>query len=380
MKFTYFAPTKVYFGAIDSNELNSEINKYGKNILLVSGGDSTTNIAKQLISMIDKSCSVELCNGITTNPLSDTIESIAQNAKKPDLIISVGGGSVHDSAKSIAILMSHQGRLKDFATDGSISVPGITDRTLPVITIPTISGSGAEVSPAALVRIDDKKKVIFSPNIYPKATFIDPAYATTATRDAFVKTALDALIQGIESYVSTSAQDFSRRYSLSAINRVINSLLNMDRFDNRTFVLEQIALASIESLYAVGQSTVGAVHAISDPLSGIFDIHHGESVAFLLPFVVEINYAYAQKQYDEIQTIFDQALGKPNNSLKNSILEFYDCIGFDYKHVAKELNQKGISKYLEQCVKDSYNNDMEGNPRDLNDELITNILITSLGE
>lgn len=380
MKFTYFAPTKLYFGPIDPNELNLEINKYGKKILLVSGGDNTTNIAKQLISIIDTSCSIELCSGIKTNPLSNTIESIAKNAERPDLIIAVGGGSVHDSAKSIAILMSHQGRLKDFATDGTISVPGITDRTLPVITIPTISGSGAEVSPAALVRIGDKKKVVFSPNIYPKATFIDPMYATTVTRDGFIKTALDALVQGIESYVSTSAQDFSRRYSLSAINRVINSLLELDSFGNSIFILEQLALASIESLYAVGQSTVGAVHAISDPLSGIFDIHHGESVAFLLPFVVEVNYAYAQKQYDEIQTLFDQALGISSASLKNAILEFYKRIGFNYKCVAEKLWEKGINKYLEQCVQDSYNNDMKGNPRDLSDDLIKTILITSLGE
>lgn len=380
MKFTYFAPTKIYFGTIDPNELNSEINKHGKNILLVSGGNNSTAIAKQLISIIDTNCSIELYSGITTNPLSDTIESIAKRAKKTDLIISVGGGSVHDSAKAISILLSHQGTLEDFATDGSISVPGITNKALPIITIPTISGSGAEVSPAALIRIGDKKKVIFSPNIYPKSTFIDPLYASTATRDTFIKTALDALVQGVESYVSTLAQDFSRRYSLSAINRVINSLLIMDSPHNNTSVLEQIALSSIESLYAVGQSTVGAAHAISDPLSGIFNMHHGESVAFLLPYVVEINYSYAQKQYDEIKTIFDKSLGKSSDSLKSAILEFYNCIGFDYKSVAEKMNQNGISQYIEQCVEDSYNNDMEGNPRVLSDELIKKILITSLGE
>ncbi len=378
MKFTYYAPTKVYFGEINPKEFNSEISKYGKKILLIAGGSHTIDIAKEIASYIDLDFQIELYDGITTNPSADIIEDIAQKATKPDIIISVGGGSVHDSAKSIAILMTHKGTLKDFATDGAISVPGITDKTIPVITVPTISGSGAEVSPAALVKIGDQKKVIFSPNIYPKATFINPIFASTLSRNSFINTALDALVQGIESYVSTSAQDFSKRFSLSAINRVIDSLITLDSIDRSR--LEQIALASIESLYAVGQSTVGAVHAISDPLSGIFNIHHGESVAFLLPYVVEVNYSYAQEQYDEIKSIFDKALGKKSESLKEAILQFYNLIGFDLSSVSKELKESGILSQIKRCVNDSYNNDMEGNPRVLNDELIEGILIKSLGE
>lgn len=378
MKFTYFAPTKVYFGEIDFDSLCLEIEHFGKNVLFISGGNYTTKIAKQIIYSINSKYKIELFNGITSNPLATTIENIARKAIKPDVIISVGGGSVHDSAKALAILMTHEGYTEQYTTDGEFSVPGITRKTIPIITIPTISGSGAEVSPAALIRVEDKKRVIFSPYIYPKATFINPQYASTIKKELFIKTSLDALVQGVESYVSTSAQDFSKRYSLSAIERVIKSLINFDLPNNSNYSLQQIALASIESLYAVGQSTVGAVHAISDPLSGIFDIHHGEAVAFLLPYVVDVNYQYAKKQYDEIKSIFDNYLGHISKSLNESIFNFYKRIGFDYNAVANRLKAYNIHKYIKQCVEDSYNNDMVGNPRILNDTLIEEILNSAL--
>lgn len=379
MKFSYYAPTKVYFGSIDFNNLRTEINKYGKKILILSGGDATTNIAKQIMLALGANYSIELFNGIVSNPLTSVIEDIAVKAMIPDIILSVGGGSVHDSAKALSILFTHNGRVEDFTTDGSISVSGISDKTLPIITIPTISGSGAEVSPASLIRVKDKKRVIFSPNIYPKATFIDPKYAATTSREVCINTALDALVQGIESYVSINSQDFSKRYSLTAIKRVIESLINLDSPANSPYALEQIALASIESLYAVGQSTVGAVHAISDPLSGIFNLHHGEAVAFLLPFVIEINYPYAENQYEDIKAIFNTMLEIKTATLHESIFEFYKRIGFDYKIIAKKLKTNNIHCYMEQCIKDSYNNDMEGNPYNLDDFDIEKILNKALG-
>ncbi len=378
MNFVYSAPTKVYFGTIDNGNFCSEIGRFGKKVLVLSGGKSTTCIAEQIVSILKKDFSTELYSGVATNPSSEYIEYIAKNASIPDVIISVGGGSVHDSAKILSILFTHVGTIEQFTTDGNLGPGSITSKTLPLITVPTIFGSGAEVSPAALVRINNKKKVVFNPYGYPRVTFINPLYASTLSRKCCINTALDALVQGVESFVSTKAQDFSRRFSYSAIERVIKSLLELNNPENSPKVLEQLALASIESLYAVGQSTVGAVHAISDPLSGIFNLHHGEAVGLLFPQVVEVNYHSAKEMYDYIQKLFDKILGAESTSLSNAIINFYDQIGFDYKSIAKGLNTCGIKDKLQCCIQDSYNGDMDGNPRDLNDLLIAEILEKTL--
>lgn len=250
------------------------------------------------------------------------IESIASEVQKADVILTVGGGSVHDSGKALAIAMTHNEKLEEYTTDGKISVLGITNRVIPVITIPTIFGTGAEVSPAALLKIRNKKRVIFSTHIYPKATFIDCSFTTSLSNDMCIKASLDAMVQGIESSVSTKAQSFSRRFSYSAIERVVASLLALVRENEKAEIMEELALASIEGLYAVGQSTVGAAHAISDPISGRYDIHHGEAVGVLLPYVVKANYSYAEKEYETIKLIFEEKLGQTFRTLSEALDAF----------------------------------------------------------
>jgi len=382
MNFTYSAPTKVFFGKIEYSNLCSELSHYGNNVLVVTGGVSTCSIAKKVCDGIQKNSSkinIQIISGITSNPRASYIEQSAHSAAVPDVILSIGGGSVHDAAKVLAVLLTHPGITQQYTTDGEYSVPGITDKTLPVITIPTVSGTGSEVSPAALVRIDSKKKVVFSPYLYPKTTFINPLYATSVPKQTFINTALDALVQGIESYVSTNAQDFSKRFSISAIERILKYLPSIKEENISTELYEQCALASIESLYAVGQSTVGAVHAISDPLSGIFDLHHGEAVGFLLPYVVAENYAAASKQYNRIHVLFNNILDIKGQTLQDSIFEFYNIIGFDCGLIAEKLIRVGIKDKVSACVNDSFNGDMEGNPQLMDVTLVEKILKNSIG-
>ena len=181
-------------------------------------------------------------------------------------------------------------------------------------------------------------------------------------------------MQGIESYVSTKAQDFSERFSLSAIERTLTYLPRLNQPANSPIVLEQCALAAIESLYAVGQSTVGAVHAISDPLSGIFNIHHGEAVGFLLPYVINANYSANPQKYDKIHDMIDSLLQLNTDTLQTSILAFYKKIGFDSSSTATTLRDAGFAKQIRKCVLDSFNGDMVGNPQELNEEIVHSIL------
>ena len=243
MNFIYNTPTKVYFGKMDYDNLVAEIKQYGNKVLVLTGGKSTLKIAENLSDKLKENFTVILKDGIKTNPEIELIESIASEVQKADVILTVGGGSVHDSGKALAIAMTHNEKLEEYTTDGKISVPGITNRVIPVITIPTIFGTGAEVSPAALLKIRNKKRVIFSTHIYPKATFIDCSFTTSLSNDMCIKASLDAMVQGIESSVSTKAQSFSRRFSYSAIERVVASLLALVRENEKAEIMEELALA-----------------------------------------------------------------------------------------------------------------------------------------
>lgn len=380
MKFTYNTPTKIYFGKMDCDALTNEIKKYGDSVLILTGGKNTYKIAEDFSRRLKKDFSIILKDGVKSNPEIEHIENIAKEVQAVDVILTVGGGSVHDSGKALAIAMTHNERLEEYTTDGKISVPGITDRTIPVITVPTIFGTGAEVSPAALLKIGNKKRVIFSTNIYPKATFVDCSFSKDLPNDMCIKASLDAMVQGIESLVSAKAQSFSRRYSYSAIERVVTSLLDLVKGNEKTKVMEELALASIESLYAVGQSTVGAAHAISDPISGRYNIHHGEAVGIILPYVVAANYFYAEQEYEIVKNIFEKKLNKVFATLSEALIAFYDEIGFDRNALQHGVDQTAFHMDYKEIISECYNGDMDGNPREMTDDIIGNILNKIFGE
>ena len=374
MKFNYYAPTRVCFGTLEKEALVQEVSGYGSKALILTGQNASLVAASRIKAMLESDVATEVFSGVATNPLDTFIEGVSKKANTPDVIITVGGGSVHDAGKALSIVLTHAGVVEQYTVDGEYSVPGITNKLIPVITIPTLFWTGAEVSPASLIRIRDKKRVIFSPFLYPRTTFIDCSLAASLPVDTCVSSALDALVQGVESFVSSQAQDFSKRFSASAIERVVTALLKISESGLTEAVLEQLALASIEGLYAVGQTTVGAVHAISDPLSGIFDIHHGVAVGLLLPYVSEENYAFARDSYDYLKSIFDSIMGCSSSSFKEAVLSFYARIGFDVAKIKNQMTSAGIADHMMQCIKDSYNGDMFGNPREMDDETISRIL------
>ena len=380
MRFMYNTPTKVYFGEMDYDALIAEIGQYGNHVLILTGGKNTYQIAENFSSKLEEKFTVILKKGIKSNPEIEYIERIAEEIQTVDVILTVGGGSVHDSGKALAIAMTHNEKLEDYTTDGKISVPGITNKTIPVITVPTIFGTGAEVSPAALLKIAHKKRVIFSTYIYPKATFVDCAFAVGLPKDMCIKASLDAMVQGIESLVSTKAQSFSKRFSYSAIERVVTSLLELASGNEKIEIMEELALASIEGLYAVGQSTVGAAHAISDPISGRYNIHHGEAVGIILPHVVDANYSYAEQEYETVKSIFEKKLNKIFGTLSEAINVFYDTIGFDRYALQHEVDRTAFHIDFREIICESYNGDMDGNPREMTDEIIGDILNKIFGE
>ena len=356
------------------DNLVSEIKQYGNRVLILTGGKSTKKIAEKISDKLKDFFSIKLRDGVESNPKIEFIEGIADELQEVDVILTVGGGSVHDSGKALSIAMTHNEKLEEYTTDGKLSVPGINNKLVPVITVPTVFGTGAEVSPAALLKIRNKKRVIFSTYLYPRVTFVDCSFAESLPLEICIKASLDALVQGIESLVSTKAQSFSKRFSYSAIERVIHSLLFLVKEGNDQQVMEELALASIEGLYAVGQSTVGAAHAISDPISGRYNIHHGEAVGILLPYVVEANYSHAEKEYDIVKSIFERNLHKSFVTLSEAINSFYEEIGFDRFSIRDKVDQTTFCIDFKEIISESYNGDLEGNPREMTDDIIGDIL------
>lgn len=375
MNCCYCNTTKVYF----TNSVITDINEFLSNTtyrkaLLIAGGNYTSNIANKIGSQLKIESLI--ISGVSTNPTSDIIHKIANQAKNfmPDIILTIGGGSVHDCGKAVAIMYYDEfNSIEDYTVNGKFSVPGIKT-TIPVITIPTIVGSGAEVSPAALVRVGKEKRVVFSPLLHPLATFVDIVNIRRLPKEIAVRSIFDSFIQALEGYISLSANTISDVFAsqtLQLFNECYNNIKLWDRISEKE--IEKLAIASIFSSYVCSTASVGAIHALSDPISGRYNIHHGTALAMVACNVLEKNLTTVS--VDRLQTI--------DNILSNITIDYSDKHDAYSRILAKtgtiisdfNLLDDVPSIIVEsQMIEECKNPDMAGNPYDLTDSDIESIL------
>lgn len=375
MDFIYQNTTKLYFTKTLQEDLNSFLSTNGyTKALVISGGNSTTKLAQNILKNITIKC--KLCSGVQSNPLSEMVEQISLEAKafKPDVIITIGGGSVHDTGKAVAILYFDEGRkTEDFTVNGSLSVPGIK-KALPVITIPTLYGSGAEVSPAALIRIGNEKRVIFSPILHPLASFINTDLTKGLKSYEVARSSFDAFIQALEGFISLSANNISNAFAKITIEYFNDCLPALKSGNYSDDILEKLAIASSFSSYVCSTASVGAIHAISDPISGRFNIHHGTALAMVAVDVLKKNlYTKSEDILKEVDNMLSNVLSEQNNVYERVIDKISKIISF--LGLLNNTTITRISKDILSCmVKESFNGDMAGNPYEFSENEIRHIL------
>lgn len=376
MKYSYANTTKVFF-----TDKIEDVKNYLAELgyvkpLIVTGENSSLSIAKiTAAALSDKE--YRILSGVSTNASSEFIEKNMQDIRyfSPDVIITVGGGSVHDTGKAIAVMLfaDNDTTLEDFTVDGKLSVPGITN-SMPVITIPTLVGSGAEVSPAALVRINNKKRVIFSPLLHPVATFINIAHLESLSDYQLGRSSFDSLIQALEGFISTNSNVISNAFAcetISYFNEVYPALKkgNVSLADR-----EKLAFASIMSSYVCSTASVGAIHALSDPISGRFNTHHGEALALVAVDVLKHN---LEDVNDVTITKLDDLLYNIESRktvAKERVIDKINSIIIDLGLLCNKGNFNLDTTVLDAMVKESFNPDMAGNPHNFTEGEVKLIL------
>jgi alcohol dehydrogenase class IV len=207
-----------------------------------------------------------------------------------DWVVGLGGGSVLDAAKAIAVLMTNDGLALDYLeiVGGGRS---IERAGAPFLAIPTTAGTGSEVTknsvltePRARVKVS-----IRSPHMLPSAALIDPELTVSLPPALTASTGLDALTQLIEAYLTPQASEMTDPFALEGIARSARSLRVAMRGGQEIDAREDLALASLYGGLALANAGLGAVHGIAAPLGGRHPVPHGVVCALLLPAVFEAN-------------------------------------------------------------------------------------------
>lgn len=239
--------------------------------------------------------------GVEMEPHSDSIDQIITEIRNfsPDAVIAVGGGSTLDSAKAACIMQTHEGSCKDYIYGASKTVtkPGI-----PCICIPTTSGSGSEVTVAAVLSDDEKQKKASISHEYlmPAFAIIDPKASKDMPPGVTAATGMDALTHAIESYTAKNATPFSEALALRAIQLVGENIRKAYENGEDLEARANMAAASTMASLAFTNSGLGAVHGIAQAIGGVAHVSHGVANSVMLPHIMKKNYKGNLKKFEDI--------------------------------------------------------------------------------
>ncbi len=380
LNFQFYNPVQIHFGAGSISKAADILSPYGKSVVVLTGRShvKTSDVLDKVLQNL-KQLNIKylVISGIEPNPRLSKLLEAANDARKfsPDCILALGGGSVMDAAKILSLILTHNGDPWEYRVTGKFSVPGITNKLIPVITIPTTAGTGSEASPAALINHNNKKEAYFSPFMYPKAAIIDPELSLTLPADLTAQVGIDAFVQSLEAYVSINAQPFSDLFAEKSMKIVWQNLPNLVKQLDNKLLRSQSSFAGLLSLYAIGQAGVGAVHALSNPLSGRFNIGHGLSLSILLPAVMEANLDSKIEKFASLANLLGVNTTGMNSATaaKESITIVKELLS-KVNLSSSRLRDFGISESdLSVFADEAENPDMSTNPKKLTEEQIIEI-------
>jgi alcohol dehydrogenase class IV len=306
---TLLQPPRIVFGngcAPQCGEFLASRNL--KRVLLVSStpvlatlGEITAALKKEWIAVVH-------APPVDREPTQELFEQILSfaRAEKIDGVLGIGGGSAIDVAKLVAALAFSEQRIGEV-----FGINLLCRRKLPLVCLPTTAGTGAEVSPNAILldESDALKKGVVSPHLVPDAAFVDPLLTVSVPSAVTAATGLDALTHCIEAYANKFAHPIVDTYALQGVKLIAANLAAAVRDGKNLEARAALALGSLYGGLCLGPVNTAAVHALAYPLGGKYHIAHGVSNALLLPHVLRFNFSAAPARYAEIAA----ALGVERN-------------------------------------------------------------------
>lgn len=247
---------------------------------------------------------VGIYDKISSDPDLETVDAATAVARelKADCIVSVGGGSVIDTAKGVCVTLKNGGKINDY-----LNFLVLTEPQTPHIAIPTTAGTGSEVTNVDVLTSKGagRKLFIVDTRIMPNVAILDPRFTMNLPKDLTVSTAMDAMTHAIEAMTSTMANQICDGLALHAI-RLINENLPLVIADGRNEKARlNMQLAATMAGWSFAIAQVGLAHGMAHTLGTLHHVPHGAACGILIPKVMRYNVDYAADKL----ALVAQALG-----------------------------------------------------------------------
>jgi len=303
--FSYNCPTNVIAGHGSLSAIYKAIKDLGCRRAMII---TDQGVAKARLAQLVENALVDHCVGTydktPSDPDLESADAATSRARElnADCIVSVGGGSVIDTAKAVCVTMKNGGRVNDH-----LNFLVLTEPQIPHIAIPTTSGTGSEVTQVAVLtsRTAGRKLFIVDRYIVPNVAILDPRFTLTLPKNLMVYTAMDAMTHAIEAVTSILSNQICDGQALHAIRLMKQNLpiVAADRENETARLNMQIAATMAGWAFTIAQTALA--HGMAHTVGTLYHVHHGAACGILVPKVMRYNVDHAADKL----ALVAQALG-----------------------------------------------------------------------
>jgi aldehyde dehydrogenase (NAD+) len=305
LSFEYNNPTKIIFGENSVKDIGLEVDNLGgtKALIITDQGIIQAGLTARIEEALGRRYAGTF-DGCVQDSGFQLVNDAADFArgKGADILVSVGGGSVIDTAKGISILLREGGKLQDYAGVQMLNRP-----QTPHIVIPTTAGTGSEVTWAAVIKNEERnaKETLLDYYLIPNIAILDPTMTAGLPPQITAGTGMDALTHAIEGIHAMQRQPIADAMALHAIRLIMEYLPRCVEDGSDLLARGQQQLAATMAGVAFGNAQVGLVHAIAHSVGALYGVPHGLANGILLPHVMLFNVEDCADRYALIARAMD---------------------------------------------------------------------------
>lgn len=284
--FSYYIPTRIFFGSGSVAKLARAGLPDGKG-LLITGGSSTTKLG-----YVDRVCEALAQGGhemviyrdVQPNPTIENVRDCSRLARQEGctFVVGLGGGSSIDTAKAAAAMATNDGDWWDYVFGGSGKGQKLKNQPLPIVAITTTAGTGTEADPWTVVTNGQEKIGGGNDKTFPTLSIVDPDFMMSVPPHLTAYQGFDALFHACEGFLATCANPVSEMFSLQAITLIGKSLAKAVADGSDADARANVALANTLAGFVESLSSCTSEHAIEHALSGFHpNLPHGAGLILI---------------------------------------------------------------------------------------------------
>ncbi len=382
--YTFKTATVIIAGQNSLDQVGSLLKEKGVSRVgvLTDEGIVKVGISGELEKVLRKSgISYEIFSDVIPEPPLESVERIAETVKgyQFEMLVGIGGGSSMDVTKLVSVAMTNSQPLEAF-----LGIEKIDNRGIPTLLIPTTAGTGSEVTPNAIVTLqeDQRKAGVVSKHLLPDYAVLDPRLTASLTPALTAATGVDALIHSLESYIGKKANPISDTFALEGVRTVYGSIRSAYSERSDIEARERMLLGAMYGGMALTSAGTAAVHALAYAIGARYGIPHGVANSMLLIPVLQFTFDSCFERLADLSDVMDlKPKGTDDVKKAQAVLDSLKSLVLDLK-IPQELRPFGCEEsHLDDLTASAskVTRLLENNPKEMAHQDIRNVFSSLMG-